>query len=129
MLASELTILAVYGLIVAIVLGLKTTGMIGQLGMGYVLSARDEKRDLPRMLARIDRALNNSVTALILVAIPILILGLTDRYSGKSLLAAQVFLVARLLYFPAYAFGINGIRTALWLIAFAATLVLYALAV
>ena len=46
-----------------------------------------------------------------------------------SLLAAQVFLVARMLYFPAYAFGINGIRTALWLIAFAATLVLYALAV
>ena len=129
MLASELTILALYGLIVAIVLGLKTTGMTAQMGMGYVLSARDRQRELPRMLARTDRALANSVTALVLVAVPILILGLTDRYSGNSLLAAQVFLIARVLYFPAYTFGINGLRTAFWLGGFLATLTLYALAV
>ncbi len=129
MLASELTILTLYGLIVALVLGLKTTGMTAQMGMGYIFSARDEKRELPRMLARVDRALANSVTALVLVAVPILILGLTDRFSGKSLLASQVFLIARVLYFPAYAFGITGLRTALWLGGFLATLALYALAV
>ena len=129
MLASELTILTLYGLIVALALGLKTTGMTAQMGMGYIFSARDEKRELPRMLARVDRALANSVTALVLVAVPILILGLTDRFSGKSLLASQVFLIARVLYFPAYAFGITGLRTALWLGGFLATLALYALAV
>jgi uncharacterized MAPEG superfamily protein len=128
MLSNELSLLALYGLITAVVLGLKTTGMVGQLGMGYMLSARDEPRALPRMLARLDRALNNSVTALALVAPPVLILGLGDRFSGESLIAMQAFVAARLVYFPTYALGIAGLRTAVWLVGFAATLVLYFLA-
>lgn len=128
MLSNELSLLAIYGLLVAVVLGLKTTGMVGQLGMGYMLSARDEPRALPRMLARLDRAVANSVTALALVAPPVLILGLGDRYSGQSLIAMQAFLAARLVYFPAYVFGIAGLRTAVWLAGFAATVILYFLA-
>lgn len=125
---NELSILAAYGLIVAIALGLKTTGMIGQLGMGYMLSARDEQRSLTGMLARLDRALANSVTALALVAPPILILGLRDGFSPESLVAAQAFLAARVAYLPAYVFGIRGLRTLVWLAGFAATVVLYLLA-
>ena len=37
MFTDELSLLVLYGLLVALLLGLKTTGMIGQLGMGYVL--------------------------------------------------------------------------------------------
>jgi uncharacterized MAPEG superfamily protein len=128
MLTSELSILLTYGLIVALLLGLKLTGMMTQLDMGYLLSSRDQHRTLEGMLGRTDRALDNSVIALVLFAIPILVMGLRDTYTGQSLLAAQVFLAARIVYIPAYIFGIIGLRSGVWLIGFLATLLLYFLA-
>ena len=80
------------------------------------------------MLARLDRALRNSVTALALVTPPVLAIAHRGQSSPESLLAAQVFLACRLVYFPAYLFGITGLRTLVWLAAFAATLALYFLA-
>jgi uncharacterized MAPEG superfamily protein len=127
-LTSELSILLTYGLIVALLLGLKLTGMMTQLDMGYLLSSRDQHRTLEGMLGRTDRAFNNSVIALVLFAIPILVMGLRDTYTGQSLLASQVFLAARIVYIPAYIFGIVGLRTGVWLIGFLATLLLYFLA-
>jgi uncharacterized MAPEG superfamily protein len=127
-LTSELSILVTYGLIVVLLLGLKLTGMMTQLDMGYLLSSRDQHRTLEGMLGRTDRALNNSVTALVLFAVPILVMGLRDTFTGQSLLAAQVFLAARIVYIPAYIFGIVGLRTGVWLIGFLATLLLYLLA-
>jgi uncharacterized MAPEG superfamily protein len=127
-LTSELSILLTFGLIVALLLGLKLTGMMTQLDMGYLLSSRDQHRTLEGMLGRTDRALDNSVIALVLFAIPILVMGLRDTYTGQSLLAAQVFLAARIVYIPAYIFGIIGLRTGVWLIGFLATLLLYFLA-
>lgn len=128
MLTSELSILLTYGLIVALLLGLKLTGMMTQLDMGYLLSSRDTQRTLKGMLGRTERALNNSVIALVLVAVPILVMGLRDNFTGHSLLTAQVFLAARIVYIPAYIFGIVGLRTGVWLIGFLATLFLYVLA-
>jgi uncharacterized MAPEG superfamily protein len=128
MLTSELSILLTYGLIVGLLLGAKLTGMMTQLDMGYLLSSRDTHRTLEGMLGRTDRALNNSVTALVLFAIPILVMGLRDTFTGQSLLASQVFLAARVVYIPAYIFGIIGLRTGVWLVGFLATLLLYFLA-
>jgi uncharacterized MAPEG superfamily protein len=128
MLTSELSILLLYGLVTAITLGLKVTGMMVTLDIGYLLSSRDEKRSLDGMIGRLDRALNNALVALALVTPPILIIGLRDQSSAQSLLAAQVFLAARLVYLPAYVFGIVGIRTLVWVAGFAATLFLYFLA-
>ena len=125
MLSDELSILAIYGLLVALVLGLKTTGMMRQLGSGYMLSSRDEHRSVGGILGRLDRALTNSVTALALFAPAIVILALRDNFSDASRTAAQVFLLARIIYVPAYAFGITGIRTLVWLVGFAATVILY----
>ena len=128
MLASELSILLVYGLITAITLGLKLTGMIATIDMGYLLSSRDERRTLEGMLGRMDRAINNSLTAMALFAPPVLVLALRDQSSAQSVLAAQVFLAARIVYLPAYMFGIRGLRTLAWLTGFAATLLLYFMA-
>jgi uncharacterized MAPEG superfamily protein len=128
MLTSELSILLTYGLVVALLLGLKLTGMMTQLDMGYLLSSRDTHRTLEGMVGRTERAFNNSVIALVLFAVPILVMGLRDTFAGHSLLAAQVFLAARIVYIPAYIFGIVGLRTGVWLIGFLATLALYFLA-
>ena len=126
--SNELNILGLYGLYTALILILKVSGATGQLGMGYLLSSRDEGRTLTGITGRLDRALNNSITAMALFAPAILILALKDGFSGYSLSAAKVFLVARIFYVPAYGFGITGLRTALWMAGFAATVILYFLA-
>jgi uncharacterized MAPEG superfamily protein len=126
--SSELNILALYGLYTALILLAQVTGAMGQVGMGYLLSSRDEHRSLTGITGRLDRALTNSVTAMALFAPVILILALKDGFSHGTLAAAQAFLVARLLYVPAYALGLRGVRTLLWLIGFAATATLYLMA-
>ena len=126
--SSELNILALYGLYTALIVILKVTGATGQLGMGYLMSARDEQRTLTGITARLDRALSNSITAMALFAPAILILAVKDGFGPATLTAAQAFLIARVLYVPAYGLGITGIRTLLWLIGFAATVILYIIA-
>ncbi len=125
---TETTILALYGLLVLITILLQATGSMQQLTLGYLLSSRDEGRTVTGMSARIERALNNSITAMALFAPAILILVVTDQTSATTLLAAQVFLIGRIIYLPAYAFGIIGVRTLAWFAGFAATAALYFLA-
>ncbi|MCV2870106.1 MAPEG family protein [Defluviimonas sp. WL0002] len=123
--SSELNILALYALLVCLLVFLKVSGATSQLGIGYLMSARDEKRELKGITARLDRALTNSTTAMVLFAPAILSLGQVGAFSSSTLIAAQIFLIARILYVPAYALGLTGVRTAIWLAGFAATIVLY----
>lgn len=125
---SELTILAIYGFVVLATLAAQTTGALSQLGMGYLLSARDEQHSLSGMAARLDRATNNSVTALALFAPAVLLIAVKDAGSPASLASAQAFLIARIAYVPLYVLGVRGLRTAFWLVGFIATAYLYALA-
>lgn len=122
--SSELNILAIYGLYTALILLLQVTGATAQLGMGYLLSSRDEHRTLTGITGRLDRALTNSITAMALFAPAILLLAHRDAFGAATLTAAQAFLIARVLYVPAYALRLTGIRTLLWLIGFAATVAL-----
>ncbi len=126
--SSELNILALYGLYTALILLLQVTGAMSQLGMGYLLSSRDEHRTLTGITGRLDRALVNSVTAMALFAPAILILAVKEEFSATTLTAAQAFLIARILYVPAYALKLTGVRTLLWLVGFAASVVLYLVA-
>jgi len=102
--------------------------VLGQLGVGYFLSSRDNGRSASGMAARIERAKMNSLTAMTLFAPAILILALKNGYGDSTLLAAQVFLIARVIYLPAYAFNIVGLRTLAWIIGFLSTISLYFLA-
>ncbi|MFK7836693.1 MAG: MAPEG family protein [Sulfitobacter sp.] len=125
---TELTLLAAYGLLVLITILLQVLGSLQSLSMGYLMSARDEPREVGKMTGRITRALNNSVTAMVLFAPAVLLLVVQDKTDANSLLAAQVFLIARIIYLPVYALGVPAIRTLAWLAGFAATAVLYLLA-
>ncbi|MFC2970358.1 MAPEG family protein [Acidimangrovimonas pyrenivorans] len=127
MFSSELDILALYGLFVCLTLLAQVTGAATQFDMGYLLSSRDEKRTLEGMVGRLDRALTNSVTAMALFAPAVLLVFAKDASSHLTLICAQVFLIARVLYVPAYVFNLVGIRTLLWLAGFATTIGLYIL--
>lgn len=125
---TETTILALYGLLVLLTLVLQATGALSQLGMGYLMSARDDPKTASGMAARLDRALGNSITAMALFAPAILLLIATNQTNNASLLAATVFLIARVIYLPCYAFGLVGARTLAWAAGFVATVSLYLLA-
>lgn len=125
---TEITMLILYGLLVILTLLLQATGAMQQLGMGYMLSSRDEHRTVKGITARIERALNNSITAMVLFAPAVLLIVVTDSSTAQTALAAQVFLIARLVYLPAYAFKLTGIRSLAWTVGLLSTALLYFLA-
>jgi uncharacterized MAPEG superfamily protein len=126
---GELEMLALYGLLVALTLALQATGSFQQLGMGYLLSSRDESRTVGGIAGRLNRALNNSVVAMVLFAPAVLVLHAKGVSTSGTVIAAQLFLAARVIYLPAYAYRITGVRTLAWSVGFVATVALYLMAV
>ena len=125
---TEITILILYAFLVIITLIMQATGAMTQLGMGYLLSSRDENRTVSGIAGRLERALNNSITAMVLFAPAVLLIVVTDKSSSQSILACQAFLLARLVYLPAYAFKLTGIRSLAWTVGLLSTALLYFLA-
>ena len=125
---SELSILALFGLLIVVTILLQVLLALPKVGLPYLATPRDEDRDLGVVCGRALRALNNSVTAMALFAPAILILALTDGFSATTLLMAQVFLIARVAYLVVYLAGIPWLRTIVWLAGFIATAYLYVLA-
>ena len=78
------------------------------------LGPRDDQPPLTRVGGRASRALANMHEAL-----PVfLTLALLNLFLGTGTMAttgATVFLVARVLYVPAYLAGITGLRTLIWI--------------
>ena len=122
---TEITILVLYAFLVIVTLLMQATGAMTQLGMGYLLSSRDEGRTVSGIAGRLERALDNSIVAMVLFAPAVLLIVVTDSSSNQSVLAAQVFLIARLVYLPAYAFKLTGIRSLAWTVGLFCTALLY----
>ena len=125
---AETTVLILYGFLVIVTLLLQATGAMTQLGMGYLLSSRDENRTVSGIAGLLDRALNNSIVAMVLFAPAVLLVTVTDKSTAQTVLAAQAFLLARVVYLPAYAFKLTGIRSLAWTVGLGATALLYFLA-
>ena len=122
---TEITILVFYGFLVIVTLILQATGALTQLGMGYLLSSRDEGRTVSGIAGRLERALDNSITAMVLFAPAVLLIVVTDSSSNQTVLACQAFLIARLVYLPSYAFKLTGIRSLAWTVGLLCTALLY----
>lgn len=125
---TEITILVLYGFLVIVTLILQATGAMTQLGMGYLLSSRDENRTVSGIAGRLERALNNSITGMVLFAPAVLLIVVSESSTNQSVLACQVFLIARVVYLPAYAFKWVGVRSLAWTVGLLSTALLYFLA-
>lgn len=122
--SSELSILALYGLVVIVTILLQVLAAAGQVGL-VPLAGNRAGLTLDGAAGRLDRTQHNSVIALALFAPAVLILQAKGGFTPTTLLAAQVFLVARIAYVVVYAAGIPWVRTLVWLAAFLANLFLY----
>jgi len=126
--SSEISILALYGLVVIVTLLVQTLAATSQFGLGSLAGNRGDLPEAIGVVGRCDRALNNSVVAMALFAPAILVLSTKGTFTPGTLLAAQIFLIARIAYVVIYIAGIPWLRTAVWMLGFLATAYLYILA-
>jgi uncharacterized MAPEG superfamily protein len=123
--SSELSILALYGLWIVVVILIQVLAAIGQVELA---KSRDNMPELEGIAARLDRAQINSIVAMALFAPAILLLNIKGISTSGTLLAAQVFLIARIAHSVVYTAGTPWVRTLVWIVGFLATAYLYLLA-
>jgi len=69
---------------------------------------------LTGVAGRSDRAVKNSIVSLVLVLPAVMALVSIGQSSKGTVLALQIFLTLRILYFIAYLFSITWVRSSLW---------------
>ncbi|ABD53752.1 MAPEG family protein [Jannaschia sp. CCS1] len=129
----ELTVLALAALLQAVQFALMAVPANLEVGTGKTLSPRDRARlggsleeQLSPRTARLNRAMANHFEALILFTIAVVVVTLSDQSTPFTATCAWVYLGARVLYVPAYAFGWVPWRSVIWAVGFLATVAIVA---
>jgi len=126
----ELTALALAGLLQAIQFIAFAIPANRDLTPAYALSARDKpsSRPLAPLTGRLQRAMNNHFEGLILFTLAVTVVTLGNQSTALTQTCGWVYLAARVLYIPAYAFGLNPGRSLIWAVGFFATITMMAAA-
>jgi uncharacterized MAPEG superfamily protein len=95
-----------------------------QLGTAYTGGNRDEQKMPWGVAGRLKRALDNHFEGLILFTIAVVVVVLGDASSPVTEGAAWAYLMARVLYVPAYASGVFLVRSLIWTVGFVATAIM-----
>ncbi len=122
--AAETTALALAALLQAVQIGLAAVSMNRDVGARWNASPRDTQPEFSVQTARLRRAVDNHFQGLILFTIAVVLVALTDGGGVLTAVCAWVYLIARMLYVPAYAYGWTPWRSVIWGFGFLATLVM-----
>ncbi|MEP4195633.1 MAG: MAPEG family protein [Aliishimia sp.] len=124
----ELTVLALAGLLQVIQFLLMSIPANIELGPGKTMSPRDQSRLggtldalMSEKTARLYRAMNNHYEGLILFTLAVVVISLGDQSTSFTATCAWIYLIARVAYVPAYAFGLSPWRSIIWMTGFTAT--------
>ena len=120
--AAETTALALAALLQAAQIGVAAAVMNRDVGAKWNASPRDRQPEFSAMTGRLRRAVNNHFEALILFTIAVVVVMIGDAGSPLTVLCAWLYLAARILYVPAYAFGWSPWRSLIWAVGFVATM-------
>lgn len=127
-LPTEVTVLALAALLQVVQITLMSVTANLELDSGKTLGPRDPGRlgkplmeQVSPRTGRIFRAMNNHFEALILFTIAVAVVTLGQAASPLTATCAWIYLGARILYIPAYAFGWVPWRSLLWLTGLIAT--------
>ena len=126
----ELTALALAGLLQACQFIAFAALANIELTPAYTTGPRDAPpfRPLSKTTARLQRALSNHFEGLILFTLAVVVVTLGNQSTPFTAACAWTYLGARLLYIPAYAFGLSPWRSAIWGVGFLATVAMMAAA-
>ena len=120
----ELTILALAGLLQVGQFCLYSVLANLQVPPKVALGPRDKTMELQGYAGRAGRAMDNHYSALILFTIAVTIITLSDQSTATTQTAAWVYLIARVLYVPAYLIGKGPWRSLIWFVGMAATTIM-----
>jgi len=124
----EMQLVLMYALSVMFMLFVQSYLATRQLGIKTLLEYRDHV-NLTGIAGRSDRAVKNSIVSLVFVLPPVMALVSIGQSSKGTILALQIFLILRILYFIAYLFSITWVRSGLWWTGTACIFYLYAIAI
>lgn len=97
-----------------------------ETGPAYNMGARDSAGPpVGKITGRLQRAQANLFETLPLFAAAVLIAHVTAQESALTLYGAALYLAARVLYLPLYAFGVPVVRTLVWCMSIAGLLMLF----
>ncbi len=95
-----------------------------ELGPKLNASPRDRMPEFSALLGRLRRAVDNGFEGLGLFAPAVLIVAVSAQSTAITAAAAWIYVAARVLYIPAYAFGWSPWRSVIWTVVVAATVTL-----
>ena len=124
----EMQLVLFYALSVIIMLIVQSYLATQQHGM-KILAERREHITLTGIAGRSDRAVKNSIVSLVFVLPAVMALALIGQSAKEAVIALQIFLIVRILYFVAYLFLITWVRSCLWWAGTICIFYLYAIAI
>ena len=104
---TELTVLTYAGLLQILQFAVFSVLANLQIGPHRAMGNRDAPLTLSGKAGRMQRALNNHFEGLILFTLAVVVLSLGDKTTGLTGLCAWTYLGARILFVPAYCFGLS----------------------
>ncbi|WP_138467327.1 MAPEG family protein [Poseidonocella sp. HB161398] len=125
--SPELTALVLAALLQCVHLALLAIAANLELGPRQTLGPRDDGPlgdRVSRGTARLARALQNHFEGLILFAIAVAAVTLAGKSGTLTAACAWIYLAARILYVPAYYFGLVPWRSCIWSAGWFATVVM-----
>lgn len=116
--AIELQLLAIAVLIGLVHLLWASAAAQPQRGLKWNVGPRDEPVVLTGMAGRLERASANFRETFPLFAAAVIVTYLSGRIGYLTAHGALIYVAARALYMPLYAFGVPVVRSIVWLISF-----------
>ena len=124
----EMKLVLIYALSVIFMLLVQSFLTTRQYGIRPLVEYK-EHITLTGIAGRSDRAVKNSLISLIFLLPAIVALVSIQHTSAGSILALQIFLCIRILYFLAYLFSITWVRSCFWWMGTFCIFYLYAVAI
>lgn len=124
----EMQLVLFYALSVIVMLIVQSYLATQQHGI-KILAERREHITLTGIAGRSDRAVKNSIFSLVFVLPAVMALALIGQSTKETVIALQIFLIVRILYFVAYLFLITWVRSCLWWAGTICIFYLYAIAI
>lgn len=120
----ELTVLVLAAILQFAQILLAGAVMNRDVGVDYNAGPRDEPVTMSPLTGRLRRAVNNHFEALALFTIAVVALSVSGKGGALTAACAWIYLAARVVYVPAYAYGWSPWRSLIFGIGAAATLVM-----
>ena len=102
-----------------------TTGATLQVGLSLLAANRDAMPDLTGWVGRMQRAHRNMLENLVLFIALVLVAVVAGKTNATTLMGAQVFFWARLVYAFVYGAGIPWLRTGVWAVSVAGMVMIF----